>query len=174
MKVGIISDIHDNYKNLNKAISILNNKKVNIVFFLGDLTLSTTVKYFKNLEIPVKAIFGNLDWDPVGILREINKLKLNIRYPKNHRLLRKLILNNKKILLFHGDNHKTAENYANSTNYDFVFSGHTHKPEIKKINKTLWINPGSICGYFGLDKKPIKASLALVNLNTLKADIIYL
>ena len=174
MKVGVISDIHDNIDNLKKAVRVLNKQKVNFVCFLGDLTLPATINYFKKLKVPVKAVFGNLDWQPSEILKQIKKHKLNIKYSESKTSLWEFKLNNNKVVLFHGDNEGIAEKLANSGKYDFIFSGHTHTALIKKIGKTLWLNPGSIAGYIGLDKQPVKPSLAIVNLKTKEANIICL
>ena len=53
-----------------------------------------------------------------------------------------------------------------SKRYDIVVRGHTHKPEIKKVGKTLVINPGEACGYLSG-----KRTIALLDLEKSKGEI---
>jgi len=39
------------------------------------------------------------------------------------------------------------ETIANSQEYDLVLYGHTHRIDVRKVGKTLVINPGELCGY---------------------------
>ena len=68
---------------------------------------------------------------------------------------KEIIRNNKKILICHGspwdpdrliypDASSETFNRIANLGYDFVIMGHTHYPLIKKINKTIIINPGSV------------------------------
>ncbi len=80
MKIGVIADIHDNIDNLQKAFSVLKREKVAKVLFAGDLSAPFTVSYFKQLAVPVLAVFGNNEGDRLGIIRIITNLKLDFRY----------------------------------------------------------------------------------------------
>jgi len=174
MKIGVISDIHDNIANLEKAIEVLNKEQVDLIFFCGDLCSSNTLEPFQNLNAPVKAVFGNMDKDRASILEKLKQSGLNFEYSPEGGLKWDLELNSKRVAVVHGDNEYFTNNLVNSRELDFVFSGHTHSPHIKKIGETLWINPGPICGRTGLDKKPINPSLTIVDLQTKKAEIVYL
>lgn len=174
MKIGIISDSHDNLTNLEKAFVILNNQKVELVFFGGDLSAPFIAGYFKKLKSPVKAVFGNNEGDRVNILKKIEVNKLEIDYAPKQGLMWDLVLDNKRIALFHGHQQEITDCLVNAGLYDFVFTGHIHESWIKKLSKTLWINPGCVCGWTGLGAIPAKASLAILDLKTGKAKIIYL
>lgn len=174
MKIGVISDIHDNINNLEKAIKVLNKEKVDSVFFCGDLTLPSIIAQFQKLEVPVKAVFGNRDKDKISILKQIKDNKINLEYPSNQELIWKFELEGKKMAISHAYPEEMANELVNSGLYDFVFTGHTHNSHIEKAGKTLWVNPGCICGWTGLDKKPAPVTLAIVNLKTSKAEIITL
>lgn len=172
MKIGAISDIHDHTTNLEKAIEVLNKEKVNLVFFCGDLTSISTLNYFQKLSVPLKAVFGNMDGNRLSILKEIRNNKLNIQYPANQESVWKLELDNKKVAIFHGKPKEITDDLVNSNFYDLVFTGHTHNSHLKQVGKTLWVNPGCICGWTGLDRRPTKPSLAIVDLKTKKARIV--
>jgi hypothetical protein len=64
MKIGIISDTHDDITNTNKAIDIFEHNKVEIVIHAGDMISPPVINEFKRLtENGVKffGIFGNND-----------------------------------------------------------------------------------------------------------------
>jgi len=172
MKIGLISDIHDNIANLKKAIALFNQKRVELVFFCGDLTSCFTIDYFRYLKAPVKAVFGNNEGDRIGIKRRIEDNRVNFQYAPKQGLLWDLELKNKRIGVYHGNQPGMNESLIGSQFYDFLFTGHNHIHQIKKVKKTLWVNPGTLTGWAGLDIKPIKATLALVDLETKKAEII--
>lgn len=174
MKIGIISDSHDNLTNLEKAFVILNNQKVELVFFGGDLSAPFVVGYFKKIRCPVKAVFGNNEGDKINILRKIEVNKLEIDYASKQGLMWDLVLANKRIAVFHGHQAEITDCLVNSGLYDFVFTGHVHESWIKKVAKTLWINPGCVCGWTGLGAISAKASLAILDLKTGKAKIIFI
>ena len=68
MKIGIISDTHDDITNTNKAIDIFEHNKVEVVIHAGDMISPPVIKEFKRLtENGVKffGIFGNNDGEKV-------------------------------------------------------------------------------------------------------------
>ncbi|MFC1711578.1 metallophosphoesterase [Patescibacteria group bacterium] len=171
MKIGVISDSHDNIKNLETAFKLLSKENVELVFHCGDLSAPFTIDYFKNLQLPVKAVFGNNEGDKVNILARIKRNKIDFAYAPNYGLMWNLKLENKKIAVFHGHQKEITQSIIKSNQFDFVLTGHTHEPYIKTINKTVWINPGCICGWSGLDIKAEKPSLAIVDLKISSAKI---
>lgn len=172
MKIGVISDIHDNLANLKKALEYLNNEKVFKILFCGDLTSPSTTSYFKISKCPILAVFGNIDRDRVNIINEINKDKIDITYAPKLGLMWDLKIANYRFALIHGHQNEIVKALIDSKLYNCVLTGHTHLAQIKKINKTLWINPGCICGWTGLDVKPAQASLAILDLKNLNPKII--
>ncbi|OGD53946.1 hypothetical protein A3J78_01895 [Candidatus Beckwithbacteria bacterium RBG_13_35_6] len=174
MKIGVISDTHDNITNLDKAFKILHQQKVKLVFHCGDLSAPFAINWFKKLKIPVKAVFGNNEGDKVNILARIKRNKVDFVYAPKQGLMWDLKLKNKRIAVFHGHQQELTNTIVNSALFDLVFTGHTHIDHIKKVKNSLWINPGCICGWAGLDIKPVKPSLGIVDLSNLKSRIIYL
>jgi putative phosphoesterase len=173
MKIGIISDIHDNIANLLKSFDLLKKERVERVFFCGDLTSPFTIDYFRKLKLPVSAIFGNNEGDKIGILRRVegNNLK-DFKYAPKQGFMWNLKLKNKRIGVYHGFQEEILETLINSGSFDIFLSGHNHVAHIKNVGKTLWVNPGSVCGWAGLDIKPVKPSIATLEIATLKAEII--
>jgi len=174
MKIGAISDIHDHLNNLEKAINILNNEKVELVIFCGDLSSPFTAEYFGKLKAPVKAVFGNNEGDRVNILGKIKKNQLNIEYAPKQGLMWDLKLAGKRIAVFHGHQQEITDALINSDLFDIVLTGHTHRFHLKKLKNTFWVNPGTVAGWAGLDFKTVKPTTATIFLKTNKGEIVYL
>ena len=58
---------------------------------------------------------------------------------------------------------------AESQKYEVIIYGHTHRTDLRKIGKTLIINPGECGGWLSG-----KSTIALMDLKTLEAKIVEL
>lgn len=65
-----MSDTHDNAENIEKAVEIFNEHKVQVVFHLGDWASPTGADFYNKLEKDFKTIsvFGNNDGDKYRFL----------------------------------------------------------------------------------------------------------
>ena len=159
MIIGIMSDTHDNLIFVKKAIELFNRKKVEYVIHAGDYTSPFTLKLFKELKCKYAGIFGNNDGD---------KLLLQDRAEGNiHNQPYIFTLHDRKIVVMH--EHHVADALADSGHFDLVVYGHTHKADIRKIKKTLLVNPGEVSTWlYG------KSTVALVDLNKMEGEIVEL
>lgn len=174
MMIGIFSDTHDNIVNIAKALKVFEDKKVAKTYFCGDLVSSFTLKYLKDWPFSIKAVFGNNEGDKWGIKRRFEESQItNIEYGKKSGLIFEEEVENKSIVVFHGHSEEITQALIASQKYDLVCTGHTHVPHIKKIGKTTWINPGSVTGV-SEDLNLKIGSVAIYNLETMNAEIIYL
>ncbi len=165
MKIGIISDTHDQIDNIKKAIKKFKKEKVVLVYHLGDFCSPFTLKLYEELECSVKAVFGNNDSDIFKLLA--NK-------PGNLAFFDKFYVDEfegKKIAITHGDPYERVVALFESQKYDILLYGHSHVAEIKKNDFTLLINPG--CLIEG-NKKWTKPSIAIYDLGKNSAKIIKL
>ncbi len=145
MKVSVISDSHDNMEAVEKAVEIMKDKGIKVVFHLGDIISPFVLKKFSGFEY--YGVFGNNDGEKLLLkkIAEESGMKIDIQ-PHI------LEFQDKKFLLYHGSGsvektRKIVENFANSGEYDFVLYGHTHIVDIRNLGKTLILNPGESCGY---------------------------
>ena len=132
----VISDIHGDIYNLNKAITIYYKEGCKRLLLLGDLFnygvdlhRIDIINRLNLMKDDIIACIGNCDVDIRNILFDMpdqNEIKLN----------------NKKIIITHG--HLTNRNDLLKMKADIIFIGHTHIPIIEEIDKKLFINPGSI------------------------------
>lgn len=136
MKVGIMSDSHDNKENIRKAVERFNEESVDIVIHAGDIVAPFTVQEFKHLNADMKAVFGNNDGERIGLNKvfdiQIQPLELT--------------LDDKKFIVMHEP--FMIEAVQRSGFFDVIIYGHTHKKIVDGRRGSLVINPGETCGWF--------------------------
>jgi uncharacterized protein len=137
MKIGIISDSHDQRERILEAIAFFNREHVELVVHCGDWVSPFSAARFSALKCPIKGVFGNNDGDK-AMHRERNKF---VEYFDD---ALEAEIGGRKIFVAHGHKPKAVEEAVKSGKYDAVFSGHTHVAHVKKEGKTLWINPGTL------------------------------
>jgi putative phosphoesterase len=74
-------------------------------------------------------------------------------------------LNHKNIVILHKEG--LIDALAESQKYEVIVYGHTHRTDLRKIGKTLILNPGECGGWLSG-----KSTIALLDLTNLKAKII--
>lgn len=144
MKVAVISDIHDQLGNLERALRLVRESGAGVLLFLGDLCAPfTLVQLAEGFAGPVHVVFGNNDGDTFQITQVAGK------YPQVtlHGQLAELEIDGRRLALNHYP--AIARRLAESGAYDAVFSGHDHRRYQHQIGKTLWANPGEIMGRYG-------------------------
>ena len=159
MLIGIMSDTHDNLVLTQKAIDLFNTNKVEHVIHAGDYTSPFTLKLFSTLQCPFSGVFGNNDGDKLLLIERANGNIHNQPYLFS--------LNQKKILVMH--EHHIIDALADSGHFDLIVYGHTHEADIRKVNKTLVVNPGEVGTWlYG------KSTVALADLNAMTAEAVEL
>ena len=81
MKIGIISDSHDDVANVNKAIDIFIEKKIRSVIHAGDIISPPIIKEFKRLTddgVSFFGIYGNNDGEKKGLEAAFNFVRGNL------------------------------------------------------------------------------------------------
>ena len=136
MKIGIISDTHDNRRNVGRAVEVFARHDVEYVFHAGDIVAPFTTEPFAELHgVKFIAVYGNNDGERLFLKRTIEGFGGEI-----HEYCYKGQLAGKKIYMTHTDH--DIEEVAKSQMYDLVIHGHTHRQNIRREGRTLIINPG--------------------------------
>lgn len=139
MKIGVISDTHDNILMIKAAVELFKKEYVNLVLHAGDHVAPFTAMVWKELDCEFIGVYGNNDGDQELLKKQFRKIGRIYQRP------REIILRGKKILLMHEpDNIKEL---ALSEKYDLIIYGHTHRQKIYREGKTLVVNPGEACGW---------------------------
>lgn len=155
MRIGVISDSHDNLNHLKRVVDIFNKEqKVDFVVHCGDICSPFSVNILNKLTCEYVGVFGNNDGETLGI----HKLSGG-RFVKPPLLK---LINDKKIVVFHeGDISELVDESV-----DYVLFGHTHNPLIKFKNNQIILNPGSLSGYMTEN-----STYAIIDLKEKNAEI---
>ena len=61
MRIGIVSDTHNNLKNVRKIVELFNDHAVDRVIHTGDISQAKTLHVFADLNAPLFGVFCNND-----------------------------------------------------------------------------------------------------------------
>jgi putative phosphoesterase len=139
MKIGILSDTHNNISITEKALELFRASNVDLIIHAGDLTSPRMLGLFK--DFPCKFVLGNSDIDIESLNTECGKLGFGCI--GNCCTFK---ADGKNFMVFHGDDVPMFRTAVASGSYDYVIKGHTHFFENYISNKTRVINPGSLYG----------------------------
>jgi putative phosphoesterase len=157
MKLGIMSDSHDNMPLIAKAVALFNSEKVDLVLHAGDIVSPFTNIEFGKLNAKMVAVFGNNDGDKPYLLKRFAGIA------EMQGDFRELAIGGRKIVLMHQP--KFLEALAAASDYDLVVYGHTHIVDIRE-GKPLVINPGECGGWlYG------KCTVATLDLETMTPTV---
>jgi putative phosphoesterase len=144
MKIGIISDTHDDIENVQEAIQIFNKNKADYVIHAGDYIFPGIIKEFMNLNAKLIGVLGNNDGEKNGILKSFIDLDGELKGE-----LGEIEIDGLKFGIYHGTDNQLKENIIRSQKYNILICGHTHKREpqgsgiIENNERTFILNPGS-------------------------------
>ena len=153
MKIGLLSDSHDNVPLMEKAVRICAEKEVKAILFAGDLVAPFTAERLVGFEGPVHAIYGNNDGERKGLAGVVPGI---VEGPLT------LEVGGRKIVMIH-DLDRLGPLEAD---VDVVVYGHTHKLLIES-GPPLKVNPGEVGGWL-----TGRASFCVVNLQDLSVETV--
>lgn len=188
MKIAVISDIHGNLPALQAALADIDERRVEKLIVLGDLSIkglypNETIELLRKRKIEAW-VLGNTDkWifedkqkydsknsDYVEFCKERIKDE-NIDFLKQLPEQSSLLIDGLRILCVHGSpkadtdiiGMDTMENiltgYIEGIDTDIILSGHSHKPCIREFSGIMFANTGSIG--FPFDGNPQPSYLLL-------------
>ena len=142
MRLGLMSDTHDNVPKIREAIRRLNELEVDLVLHAGDYISPFTAEPYSELKAKMIGVYGN-NCAEREKLREV------------YAAAGKEIVGNfaeveaggKRIALLHGHDDALLRAIIAHGSYDAVVHGHDHKAKVEKRDATLVVNPGKVCGY---------------------------
>ncbi len=161
MKIAVIADSHDNLDNIKAAIKQIKSHQIELVLHAGDFVAPFALKPFIEEKIRLLGVLGNNDGEVRGLLKTAEEGGCTIEP-----YFMEVELSGRRIALTHYP--ELAYPLAYGGRYDLVVFGHTHTPTLQRDGCVL-LNPGELCGWI-----TGKASLAIVELATLEANLIYL
>ncbi len=133
MKIGLISDTHNNLKSTKEALILFERLDVDKIYHLGDLVSPDVAEMF-----PEESYFlvGNCDSRELKDFLDENDYNFSNSYDHEY--------DGKRFFFIHGDNRLFLNRMINDGLFDCVIHGHTHTRKNRKRNSTLVVNPGAL------------------------------
>lgn len=136
MKIGILSDTHDQVERTSRAVAALVRAGAEALVHCGDVTGPAVVLECGGL--PGYYVFGNNDFDREGLRRAIARV--------GGRCLERggeIALDGRRIAVTHGDSSAEIRRLSGA-DPDYFLSGHLHCATDDRRGATRWINPGAL------------------------------
>jgi putative phosphoesterase len=149
MKIGLVSDSHDNRGLLAAAVNDARHRGAQVILHAGDVVAPSTLSALRDVGIPVHVIHGNNAGDLVTLSQYASRAGNPIQY---HGQDAALTLAGRRIFVVHYPHYARA--MALTGDWDLVCYGHDHVANIEALTNmagglTLLANPGSVAGLDG-------------------------
>ena len=140
MKIGVVSDTHNNLKNIEIIINLFNDEKVPIVIHTGDISNANTLEQFSKLNSELIGVYGNNDRNESGLEEVAERYNFQFQEPP-----KRLSLLDREIVIFHEPDN-IDQFLSENKLINVVLYGHTHRYENNTKNGVLYFNPGESAG----------------------------
>ena len=140
MRVGVVSDTHNNLKNVRRIVELFNNANVERVIHTGDISQAKTIEALTALNAPVWGVFGNNDIDERSSL-DPAIASAGFTFVEPPLFLR---WHNRQIIVVHDP----LEFFGHlDATHDLALHGHTHRYRLESEGGTTIFNPGECAGH---------------------------
>ena len=168
MRIAILSDIHDNVWNLNKALSSPKLQSCSEMIFCGDLCAPFVVKLLgQGFTNPIHIVLGNNDGDLASIIANATQFE--------HITIHGEYLTADIGGIAVAANHypDNAREIASGGSFQLVCYGHNHTLHQERIGETLLVNPGAIMGYHGGKLEDIPPTYIIIDPDSMTVETQY-
>ncbi len=141
MKLGVLSDTHNNIANLLKALKLFREQGIEQLLHCGDMADMLTARQLSGFDVIY--VNGNTDSSGEAVNHALWTLNPRNEVPGD---VYEGMLDGVKIAATHGHLSGKLEKLIRSRRYSYVFHGHTHRERDEMIGKTRVINPGALGG----------------------------
>ena len=139
MRIGIVSDTHNNLRNCERIVEIFNAAQVERVIHTGDITQAKTLRVLAELDAPLCGVYGNNDLERASLEAACSDFGMRFLDPPL-----RVEWSGKRIGVVHDPLDIGAPLLAAN---DVVIHGHNHTRVIERVNDTLIVNPGESAGH---------------------------
>lgn len=162
MLIGVVSDTHNNFKNIDLIINLFNREKISLIIHTGDIASAKALDKFSRLNGDLLGVFGNNDRNELNIQEIAKKHAFKFHEPPNL-----FTLCDRNIAVFHEPDNIDDFLIKNPETH-LVLHGHTHRYREERINNVLFFNPGESAGML-----TGKNAIGIVDLISLKVKRIF-
>jgi putative phosphoesterase len=136
MRIGILSDTHDQVKRTAQAVALLRDEGAEVLIHCGDMTGAAVVEECAGL--PSYFVFGNNDFDQSRLTRAMSLIGAVCLGQGGC-----IELGGKRIAVTHGDLWREIDRLR-AMSPDYLFFGHSHLASDERDGTTRVINPGAL------------------------------
>lgn len=138
MRIGVVSDTHNNLRNVGRIVELLNGAAVERVVHTGDITQARTLEVLAGLTAPLVGVYGNNDQERRSLERAAVDLGIRLVDPPL-----RLAWARRRIVVVHDPEHLEPELLAE---HDLALHGHTHRLAHQEREGAVVFNPGECAG----------------------------
>ena len=160
MRIGVVSDTHNNMKNVRRIVELLNGAGVDRVVHTGDITQAKTLEVFAHLTVPMYGVFGNNDEERDTLEAAIDRYGFQFCEPPLTATWagRELIVVHDPLEF---DGHLAEQHHL-------ALHGHTHRYRLERFGaQTTIFNPGECAGHMAGYN-----AIGVVDLVTMEAELL--
>jgi len=136
MRLGIVSDTHDDLDAVETAVEIFEREGCDAVVHCGDVVAPFSATPF-DADFDFHAVRGNNDgeWALDGTVDDFGTY---------HGETAELTVDGREIVAYHGTSGAVVDALVECGRYDYVLHGHTHQFVHETYEDTVRINPGGV------------------------------
>jgi len=139
MRIGVISDTHDNARSVTRIVEVLRAARVERVIHTGDITRPETLRVLAAVEVPLFGVYGNNDHARAELGAAAAELGIHLAEPPLE-----LHWAGRRIVVVHDRNaHLGLAPHAR----DVLLHGHDHRYSFERVNGGIVFNPGECAGW---------------------------
>jgi uncharacterized protein len=139
MRIGIVSDTHNNVRNVHRIVELFNAAGVERVIHTGDITQAKTLEVFGHLSAPLYGVFGNNDQERESLEAAIAHHGFRFREPPFE-----LEWHDRRIIVVHDPLELEG---ALQRHHELALHGHTHLYRYEERSGQVLFNPGECAGH---------------------------
>jgi putative phosphoesterase len=138
VRIGVVSDTHNQLRNVRRIVELFNAARVDRVVHTGDITQAKTLEVFAGLEASLVGVFGNNDRERDTLEAAARSAGIRLEEPPLS-----LEWHERRLLVVHDPYFLSPEELAA---HDVVLHGHTHRAVHERRGGALVFNPGECAG----------------------------
>lgn len=158
MRIGVVSDTHNQLRNVARIVALLNAAGVARVVHTGDITQARTLRVLGGLDAPLHGVYGNNDER-----EELGPAAASLGFALHEGRL-ELHWAERRIVVVHDP--RDLEGLVLGAG-DVALHGHTHRRVIEERSGALVFNPGECAGHL-----PGHNAVGVLDLGTLRPEIL--
>ena len=139
MRIGVVSDTHNNLKNVRRIVDLFNDAGVERVIHTGDISQAKTLDLLAGLTAPLYGVFGNNDQERDDLEAANARHGFHFVDPPLH-----LHWHQRHIIVVHDP--LEFQGHLDS-HHTLALHGHTHRYRLEQLNNARVFNPGECAGH---------------------------